>query len=65
MSGEKIKNNQTKSIVIGNLIFHESFVDNYRGMNKIQARRKLKRSYAHSAQDKIIKYLSENKILLQ
>lgn len=65
MSEEKIENNQTNSIIIGSLIFHKSFVDNYRGMTKIQARRKLKKHYTRSPQNQIIRYLSENKILIQ
>jgi hypothetical protein len=55
---------ENNNVIIGNFVFHKSFVNTYKGMTKIQARRKLKEYYTRSAQNRIIHYLSENRILI-
>ncbi len=52
------------SIHIKGLVFHKSFVNTYKGMTLINARRELKRWYTKSQQDAILKYLKEQKIII-
>ena len=44
-------------------IFHKSFVKTYKGMNVIQARRKLKIYYHKHMQDVILHYLKEKGLI--
>lgn len=43
--------------------FHKDFINSYRGLTTVQARRKLKRSYTRSMQDDIIRYLKSKGII--
>lgn len=44
-------------------VFYKGFINTYRGMTVIQARRKLKFSYHRSMQDEIIRYLKQKGII--
>jgi hypothetical protein len=44
-------------------IFYKGFVNTYKGMTVIQARRKLKNYYHRSMQDEIIRYLKQKGVI--
>ena len=53
----------SNTVNIGRFKFYYNFVDSYRGLNIVQARRKLKKYYTKSEQDLIISYLKAERIL--
>lgn len=46
-------------IINDTFVFYKTFIETYRGLTVIEARRKLKKYYTHSMQDIIIRYLKE------
>ena len=53
----------SKTVDIGRFKFYYTFVESYRGLDVVQARRKLKKHYTKSEQNIIISYLKKERIL--
>lgn len=51
------------TVCIGRFKFYYTFIETYRGLNVVQARRKLKNHYTKSEQNLIISYLKRERIL--
>ena len=54
-----IEENGNSIIINGTFVFYKTFIESYRGLTVVQARRKLKSFYTRSMQDLIIRFLKE------
>ena len=47
----------------GGFLFHNSFINSYRGLDIVNLRRKLRNYYTNSMQDNIMKYIKSKKVI--